>query len=91
MSVANESEVIESSSKNWHVYILLCRDGKYYVGVTGNLARRCGEHFNGAGGHYTKSDPPRELVHAEAFCSQQQAERRERQIKGWTRAGRRRR
>ena len=76
----------ESSARPaWCVYILLCRDGRYYVGATKNLARRCGEHFTGRGGHYTKCNPPIRLVYTEQLPSREQAEVRERQIKGWTR------
>ena len=68
-----------------HVYILLCRDGSYYVGLTNDLARRCEEHRTGRGGHYTRCTPAIRLVYREAFPSREQAEARERQIKGWTR------
>jgi len=75
-----------SESKEWHVYILLCRNGPYYVGVTNDLKRRCQEHAAGRGGHYTKQNWPARLVYAEQFSSRAQAEPRERQLKGWTRA-----
>ena len=69
----------------WHVYILLCRNGAYYVGVTNDLERRIDEHFSGRGGHYTKTNPPTRLVHSEEFATRSEAEQRERQLKGWTR------
>ena len=72
-------------TRAWQVYILRCRDGSYYIGVTGDLERRCEEHFSGRGGHYTKCNPPVELVYTERFPTREQAEARERQLKGWTR------
>lgn len=72
-------------TRAWQVYILRCRDGSYYVGVTNNLERRRNEHFSSRGGHYTKCNPPVELVYTERFPSREQAETRERQLKGWTR------
>ena len=69
----------------WHVYILRCRDEAYYVGLTSDLARRCDEHFTGRGGHYTKSNPPARLLYSESFAIRADAEKRERQFKGWTR------
>ena len=33
----------------WVVYILLCRNGAYYVGLTNELARRWEEHRSGRG------------------------------------------
>ena len=70
----------------WWVYILLCRDGAYYVGVTNDLARRWEEHRSGRGCRYTKGNPAVRVVYSEQFRSRAAAEARERQIKGWTRA-----
>ena len=75
----------ESKDGGWFVYILLCRDGAYYVGVTNDLARRWEEHAGGRGGHYTKCNPPVRIVHSEPYDNKVAAEARERQLKGWTR------
>lgn len=72
-------------TKGWRVYILLCRNGAYYVGVTNDLTRRWDEHRTGRGGHYTKCNPPVRLAHSEPFESRREAQARERQLKGWTR------
>jgi predicted GIY-YIG superfamily endonuclease len=69
----------------WHVYILLCHDGAYYIGCTGDLPRRLAEHFTGRGGHYTKTNPPVRLVYSEHFPDRPSAKAREQQLKGWTR------
>ena len=73
------------SPGSWHVYILLCRGGKYYVGVTNDLNRRWTEHNAGRGGHYTQCNPPLRVVYTERFPTRAEAEARERQLKGWTR------
>ena len=86
MSEASESKGNPIEGRVWHVYILICREGAYYVGVTNDLKRRCQEHATGMGGHYTKQNRPARLVYAEQFSSRAQAEARERQLKGWTRA-----
>ncbi len=69
----------------WTVYILLCRNGAYYVGNTHDLARRLEEHLTGRGGHYTRCNPPLKLAFTETLPTRQAAEARERQLKGWTR------
>jgi predicted GIY-YIG superfamily endonuclease len=69
----------------WHVYILQCRDGAYYIGITNDLARRWSEHSTGRGGHYTKCNPPVRLVFKELHASRSSAAAREKQLKGWTR------
>ena len=72
---------------NAYVYILKCRDGKYYVGSTrASLERRVGEHNAGIFGGYTKGRRPVELVFAESFDRITDAIAAERQLKGWGRA-----
>ena len=67
------------------VYILECRGGWLYVGVTDNLLRRWSEHQRG-GARFTKGRPPIRVIHVEPFITRPQAEHRERQLKRWTRA-----
>ena len=69
------------------VYILLCSDGSYYTGVTSQLYRRINAHQSGKYPRsYTFSRRPLELVYLEFFISPFKAIRREKQIKGWSRA-----
>ncbi len=69
------------------VYILRCRDGKYYVGSTRDtLERRVNEHNSGILAGYTKSRRPVELVFAQEFDRIVDAVAAERQLKGWSRA-----
>lgn len=70
-----------------HVYILRCRDERYYVGTTkDNLERRVNEHNNGHYGGFTKSRRPVVLVYSESFDRITDAIAAERQLKGWSRA-----
>ena len=36
----------------WYVYILRCRDGTFYTGITTDLARRLKTHNQGKGARY---------------------------------------
>jgi putative endonuclease len=68
------------------VYILLCADGSYYVGITrAGLERRVAEHNSGAFGGYTASRRPVKLVFHQEFQHLTDAIAAERQIKGWRR------
>ena len=69
----------------WHLYILKCKDGVFYTGVTNNLERRLSEHEKGKGGYYTRYHPPQELVYCEIFKTELLAQEREFQIKRWSR------
>ena len=69
------------------VYMLRCRDGRYYVGSTrASLERRIGEHNAGSFGGFTKSRRPVELVYSQEFDRVTDAIAAERQLKGWSRA-----
>jgi len=68
----------------YHVYILLCADGTYYAGYTGDLARRIKQHRSGAiPRSYTKSRRPVKLVWASEFETKEEARAYEKKIKRW--------
>lgn len=67
---------------DWHTYILECRDGSLYTGVTTDVERRVAEH-NGTprGARYTRGRRPVVLVYSEAHGDRQAACRAEARIK----------
>ena len=71
---------------NWHVYILRCRDGSLYTGVTQDLNSRMAAHNAGKGAKYTASRRPARIVYHEPAESKGAALKRENQIKHWTKA-----
>lgn len=71
---------------SFYVYMLRCADGTLYTGYTDDPERRARVHNAGKGAKYTRSRLPVELVYREAFGDKSSALRREREIKGLTRA-----
>lgn len=69
-----------------HLYILKCSDNSLYVGSTNNLEQRIKKHQSGWGARYTNVYRPVELIYSEEYSTYQDAFKRERQIKGWSRA-----
>ena len=69
------------------VYILLCRDGSYYVGSTRgeDVGRRLSEHEQGLYDSYTAARRPVTLVWSGEFDRIIEAIAFERRIKGWSR------
>jgi predicted GIY-YIG superfamily endonuclease len=65
----------------WTVYVLRCRDGSLYTGMTNDLARRLAAHRAGRGAAYTRSRLPVRLVYVEGRRSRGAALSREAQIK----------
>jgi putative endonuclease len=63
------------------VYIVQCRDGSLYTGMTNDLPRRLAAHGSGRGGAYTRSRLPVRLVYTERRRSRDAALSREAAIK----------
>lgn len=47
---------------SYTIYILECRNGSYYTGITTDLARRYQEHQLGINCRYTRAFPPQEIA-----------------------------
>lgn len=65
----------------WYVYILECRDKRFYTGITNDLNRRIKEHKEGKGSRFTKAFGAKRLVYKEKYLTKSKALRREVQIK----------
>ena len=72
---------------NWTVYLLRCRDGSLYTGITNDLARRLARHRAGTASAYTRARRPLRLVYTEGQPSRSAALRREAALKRLSRAG----
>ena len=57
----------------WYVYILECRDGSLYTGITNDLVRRVQQHNDGEGARYTRSRRPVRLRYHETCGSRSDA------------------
>ena len=69
----------------YFVYIVLCADGTLYVGSTSDLTERVRRHNVGHGATHTASRTPVQLVYSEEHPSRLAAQKRESQLKRWTR------
>ena len=67
-------------------YILRCSDGSFYVGSTTNIENRLKKHNQGKGAAHTVKRRPVQLVYHEQFSNLNDAVKRERQVKRWSRA-----
>jgi len=74
------------SGFQFFVYILLCSDGSYYIGVTNDIERRIMEHNEGVdSSSFTYPRRPIELKFLEFYDDVIKAIEREKQLKGWLR------
>ena len=46
----------------YYVYMLRCRGGSLYTGMTNDVARRMAMHCSGRGAKYTRAHPPEALA-----------------------------
>ncbi len=63
------------------VYILECKDGTYYTGITNRLEKRLNLHQEGKASKYTRARLPVNLVYKEQVVDKSEALRREYAIK----------
>jgi putative endonuclease len=70
----------------WIVYMLRCRDGSLYTGMTNTLPHRLEAHRRGKGGAYTRSRLPVRLAYCERRPNRGAALSREAAIKRLSRA-----
>ncbi len=76
-----------ASGKNderWTVYILRCKDGTLYTGITKDIERRVKQHNDGKGSKYTQSRRPVKVVYNEKKMGRANALVREAEIKQYS-------
>jgi len=69
----------------YFVYLIKCKDGTIYTGITTDVMRRFKEHQDGKGGHYTRSRKVIKILYSEKHKDRSDAQKREAEIKSWRR------
>ena len=69
---------------SYFVYMLLCKDGSYYLGSTYDIPRRFAKHISGKGASYTRSHKPIKIVYSEELPDKSCALKREHELKKMT-------
>lgn len=72
-------------SEMYFVYLIECKDGSLYTGITTDVERRLAEHKAGIGGHYTRAKQAVKVVYTEQRLDRSSASKREAEIKSWPR------
>ena len=67
--------------KSWVIYLLECKDGSLYIGITNDLEKRLASHNAGLGAKYTRGRRPVTLLEFKTVESQSEALKLEYQIK----------
>lgn len=85
MKVKEEISPAPAPAPLWSLYILECRDGSLYTGVTNDIDRRFLAHQGGKASRYTRTRRPVALVYREECGSRSQALSRECAVKSLSR------
>ncbi|MFZ3035040.1 MAG: GIY-YIG nuclease family protein [Parvibaculum sp.] len=67
--------------KVWYLYILECKGGRLYTGITVDVEARFKAHMSGRGAKFTRSYPPRRIAFVESHADRSAASRAEYAIK----------
>ncbi|MBI5654573.1 GIY-YIG nuclease family protein [Candidatus Uhrbacteria bacterium] len=65
----------------WFVYMVKCRDGTLYTGITNDLIARIEKHNSGKGAKYTRSRRPVALVWSKTVRTESTARKQEAGLK----------
>ncbi|WP_293235061.1 GIY-YIG nuclease family protein [Paludibacterium sp.] len=63
----------QTARRPWYMYVIACRGGSLYTGISTDVARRYAAHSAGRGARYTKSHPPEKLLLTVEFADRSQA------------------
>jgi putative endonuclease len=65
----------------WCVYLIECRNGAWYAGITNDLPSRYAAHVAGKGARYTRANPPVRLLGSRPFADRSSASKAEWAVK----------
>jgi putative endonuclease len=74
-------ETRTGTQDGWCVYLLECRNGAYYAGITNRLDARYAAHVAGTGAKYTRANPPVRVLASRDYPDRSAASRAEAQLK----------
>jgi len=77
---------MSAESAPWFVYLLECRNGSYYAGISNDVEARFQAHLCGKGARYTRANPPVKLLAMRAYSDRSAASRAECELKRQPRA-----
>jgi len=69
----------------WCLYLLECKNGAYYAGITNDLASRFAAHVAGKGARYTRANPPIKILASKPYPDRSAASVAEARLKSLAR------
>lgn len=66
---------------DWYLYLLECKGGSYYAGITNRLEARFAAHQSGQGARYTRANPPLRILATRTYADRSAASIAEARLK----------
>jgi len=79
--MATDREATALAAHHWQLYLLRCRDGTLYTGISTDVVRRVQEHDTGRGARYTRGRSPVQLLAAWPYADESAARQAEARFK----------
>lgn len=74
-----------ASEQAWWVYVLECRGGRLYTGISPDVEARLEKHREGKGATFTRLNPPLRVLGAKEFPNRSAAAKEEARLKRMSR------
>jgi putative endonuclease len=58
---------LSTQNNSWFLYLLECKNGHYYAGITNDLQARFAAHLAGKGARYTRANPPVSILASKPY------------------------
>lgn len=78
--------LINAVQDAWFLYLLECKNGTYYAGITNDLEARFATHLSGKGARYTRANPPVKILATKSYADRSAASIAEAQLKSLPRS-----
>ena len=85
----SEAALAANPGRPWFLYVLHCRGGSLYTGITTDVDKRYAAHAAGKGARYTRSFPPQSIALVLQFASKGEALAAEHAVKAMSAAQKR--
>ncbi|MBC7982367.1 MAG: GIY-YIG nuclease family protein [Candidatus Obscuribacterales bacterium] len=60
---------ITKAAATWWLYLLACKDGRTYIGITLDVSARFKVHVSGKGAKFTRANRPTAILGAQPFAT----------------------
>ncbi|HOY70515.1 MAG TPA: GIY-YIG nuclease family protein [Methylotenera sp.] len=67
--------------ESWFLYLLECKNGTFYAGISNDVEARFAAHASGKGARYTRANPPVKILASKAYADRSSASVAEAQLK----------